>query len=82
MKKLVYIEWEDSQGCSPSWQRTANYDPEVVIIKSVGWIIHENKKTISIAGNIAEETNTTDAQANGIMTIPKRCVVKRKNVSL
>jgi len=79
---LVYLEWVDSQGCTPSWQHISDYTPELPIHKSIGWIIHEDTKSVSITGNIADETETSYYQANGIMTIPKVAITDRRELKL
>lgn len=80
-EKLIYIEWLDSQGCTPSWTDISNYSPEIPIQRSIGWVVHESEQSISICGNIADETTTTLYQGNGIMTIPKVSITKTKELS-
>lgn len=73
--KLVLIEWLDSHGVSAGWQRLDNYESTLPVMKSVGWIVYENDKLVSVCGNMAEETDSTAFQGNGIMTIPKCAIL-------
>lgn len=81
-EKLIYIEWIDSQGCAPSWVDLTNYKPELPTHRSIGWIIHEDEKSISFCGNIADETATTLYQGNGIMTIPKIAITSKREIDI
>lgn len=81
MLKAVFIEWEDSYGCSSTWQGLENYSHDILKISSIGFIIKEDENLISISGNYAPETDNTKQQANGIITIPKKCIVSMKPIS-
>lgn len=81
MNDIVCIKWLDSYGAESGWQRINDFTANKLEITSVGKIIYENEDVISIAGNFAEETDNTEAQANGIMTIPKACVTSISSVS-
>ena len=73
--EILMIEWEDSYGVESGWRDISNYSASVLTIKSVGKVIYENDKIISLAHNFADETDNTPMQANGIMVIPKACIV-------
>lgn len=73
-RKLVIVHWIDSCGVSPSWQHLSDVsDYEAVKIKSVGWIVHQDQRSISLCPNISK---CDDPQVIGVMTIPK-CAVTR-----
>lgn len=74
-KKLVKIIWNDSYGVSSGWQDIENYNANELLIESVGFVIDENEKTVALAHNYAKATELTPEQANGIMVIPKSCIV-------
>ncbi len=82
IKKLTteYVEWADSQGVTPGWLDLSDFEPTLPVMKSVGWVVHEDKKMLSLCGNIAAETKSTLFQGNGIITIPKKCILKRKKI--
>ena len=48
------IEWEDSYGVESGWRDISNYSASVLTIKSVGKVIYENDKIISLAHNFAD----------------------------
>lgn len=70
--KLVYVEWEDSYGCSSRWEPIDGVKPEAVITQSVGWLIHRDKKTAVIVPHIVTVGN--EKQGCGDMTIPTACI--------
>ena len=80
MQKAVFIKWVDSFGCTPSWQALDGYKPECLTISSLGFIVYEDEKIISISGNYADETANTMQQANGIMTIPKCSIEEQREI--
>ncbi len=80
--KLVLVKWVDSHGCTPQWQDLTDYETELPIMKSVGWVIFENDKLLSVCGHIAEVTDSTPFQGNGIMTIPKQALVSVRELSV
>lgn len=82
MRKSVYIEWVDSYGCTPSWMDLNGYEASLPTMKTIGWVIYENDNLVSICGNISEETEYTLFQGNGIMTIPKRCIISIKEITV
>jgi hypothetical protein len=76
MRELTLLEWVDSLGCPQGWQLLEDTKAVFVRIQSVGWVIDETSEAITLAphlGFIGEEPN----QAQGIMTIPKRCISSR-----
>jgi len=77
---LVYVEWEDSQGCTPAWIALEEFTSVIPTMQSIGWKVFESDELISICGNIALETISTPFQGNGIMTIPKRCIKSIKEI--
>ena len=77
--RIEYIEWIDSFGCSSGWSEIKPIET-VLICVSVGFVVSENDKTISLANSVAYETEDTKEQANGIMTIPKVSIISRKEL--
>jgi len=80
--KLVYVEWSDSYGCGSLWQTLEDVDPGVIVCKSVGWLIADNKTHITLVPHIHIGTEISEAQGCGDMTIPKTSILKRKNLSI
>ena len=52
--EILMIEWEDSYGVESGWRDISNYSASVLTIKSVGKVIYENDKIISLAHNFAD----------------------------
>ncbi len=80
MKEVKLIEWYDSYGVSSGWEDISSFQPNELVIKSIGFVLYEDENIISLTGNYSEETDRTAEQANGIITIPKCCVKKITSV--
>lgn len=78
--KIERIEWVDSFGCTSTWSEIKPIN-SILICQTVGFVIFENEHVISIANSIANETDNTIEQANGVMTIPLVCIKKREVIS-
>ena len=72
----VKIKWNDSYGVQAGWKDISDYSANLLEVVSFGIIIYEDDKVIALAHNYAKETENTYEQANGIMVIPKLCVVE------
>ena len=67
--KLVKIEWVDSAHAANPWigkDRTVT----PAECKTVGWVIHDTKKFVTLAMSVAPE------QFGHAMTIPRGCITK------
>jgi hypothetical protein len=81
--KLVYIEWEDSYGCSSTWEDIENCSPDVMVCRSVGWLIHDDKKCKVIVPHMNEPFHpNVKRQGCGDMTIPTASVIKVVELTL
>ena len=81
MPTAIYVEWEDhcqvvAQGSS--WMGVNDVRNEPSVIKSLGWIVKEDKDYLTIAG--CHDTEGGDIK--GVSTIIKSCIVKRKNLKV
>jgi len=74
--KVVTVRWLDSYGVQSGWQDISDYKANRLVITSVGKVIYEDNDVNSLAHNFADETENTPMQANGIMTIPKVCIIQ------
>jgi len=79
---IVTIKWNDSYFNNDGWKDISDYNPEILEITSWGKVIFEDNKVIALAHNYAEETENTFLQANGIMVIPKSCIIEIIPISL
>ena len=83
-KEILYIKWHDASGgdtARDSWEtleETGRIKPLYVI--SVGRLLHEDKKMIVLAANVAAENlkRRRDIQCCGIIQIPRSCIVERE----
>lgn len=78
---LVHVTWEDSLGCVAGWQFFEERSTEPGTIESVGWILTETKRAISLVPHVARSEGVED-HGMGILTIPKSCILKRTTISL
>lgn len=70
--KKIYCEWMDASA-QASW-----HDPSkarLVLIRSVGWLAHEDKEKIVIAASIDE-----DGWSVASSVVPKKWIKKRKYI--
>ena len=72
--KLVLVEWLDSHYVA-GWHFDAPIT-EPKVCHSVGWLIYEGPKAITIAGHLADNGE----QRSGEMTIPAGVIVKVKKL--
>lgn len=75
--RLVYVEWVDSFGCSPSWQKLDVETCEPMVCKSVGWLLHDGPSCKVIVPHLSEGTN----EGCGDMTIPSAAVVRMSDLA-
>lgn len=80
---LLLIEWLDSSQAE-GWlfidEDEHVNDPLNCI--SVGWLIQESDEALSITSSLAEMVDGDPLQVNGILTIPKCCVLGRTELEL
>jgi hypothetical protein len=75
--RLVYVEWADSYGCSSRWEDIENCSPDVMICRSVGWLIHDDAKCKVVVPHMNEPNHpNVKRQGCGDMTIPTAAVIK------
>ena len=67
-KKIVYIEWEDAVGGGTSWRPPDEIRIKPVMIRSVGFVLAESKRSITLVGCVGQ-TNVSDDN-----TIPRSCI--------
>jgi hypothetical protein len=76
-KKLVFVEWQDSYGCSATWQEIdPQQEPEMMLCHSVGWVVKRTKECIVIVPHLSQNDNLARQQGCGDMTIPTAAIVR------
>ena len=81
MKPLIRLTWLDSYGASSGWERLDDFTPSRLLVESVGFSVYEDDDLLCLAGSYAPESDRTAEQANGIISIPKCCIVSRSELS-
>jgi len=72
--KLLYVEWMDAWGCQPHWEDLEDAaDHSTILIRSVGWVVREDVKSLTLTPNVSDAENCC-----GTQVIPKGCIKKRK----
>ncbi|MBV9659190.1 MAG: hypothetical protein JO295_13910 [Verrucomicrobia bacterium] len=73
----VFVEWEDSYGCSSSWQDIPNEgEPQTMLCQSLGWLVRRSRKCVVIVPHLAENERMGIKQGCGDMTIPAASIVR------
>ena len=74
--KPVLIEWADSRQPTNAWVRLDDVGSrDFCRCYSVGFIVQEDKDVIALAANVADVEE--EAQATGVIVIPRVAVLKR-----
>jgi hypothetical protein len=71
--KLIYAEWEDHHS-SPGWSNKNSILTDPLICCSIGWLVREDKISITLAGSYNEDEYGTTTY------LLKKCIVKRVTV--
>lgn len=77
---LVYIEWEDHVGYHAGWENFKNVDNKPVLIASIGFLIREDEKCVSLCACLDTQGEATVGK--NISTILKNCIKKRRRITL
>jgi hypothetical protein len=76
-RKLVFVEWQDSYGCSSNWQEiNPDGEPQMMLCHSVGWIVRKSKKCVVIVPHMSQNEDLAKQQGCGDMTIPTASIVR------
>lgn len=70
--KLTYIEWLDAMA-QGEWHEAKRED---LHCRTVGFVVYEDDEQIELAGTI------TDGMCNNSITLPKRMILKRKEIKI
>ena len=74
--RAVMVEWEDSVQINPSWQWRDEMDcPSVAGCCSIGWVMEEDHRQLSLAVSISTGESGRQ-QVAGVITIPKRSILR------
>ena len=77
---IAIVHWEDSRQPTSAWQFESEWKSQgAVQCYSVGWVIEDSDGLLGLAGSHAADGD--DRQINGVIQIPKRCIVERMEIS-
>lgn len=77
MNDIYLIHWNDAESID-DWTELSQIDHEAALIKSIGWLINENKKTVTLALN----HDTKNGSYSCLIKIPKGMISLKRKVSL
>jgi hypothetical protein len=74
--RLVLVEWVDSYGCSSQWRELSECTPEVLVCRSVGWLLHDGDDVKVIVPHVIQtpEDSRIADQGSGDMAIPTSAI--------
>ena len=83
LMRLVLIEWLDSYGCTTGWKSLDDVTPDVLTVRSVGWLLHDTELVKVIVPHLVEPNAETRiaAQGRGDMTIPCAAIISVKDIA-
>lgn len=72
---IVYVKWIDaSHADGEGWKLIKDYKPQYDPVESVGFLVHEDERSITLAVSVYEEHYGSE------MLIPKGMIIHREDV--
>jgi hypothetical protein len=82
-RRLVLVEWLESQGATPDWQAITDKDkPSIVVAKSVGWLVYDGKDCKRIVPHMVSPSANDPDQGCGDMVIPTVAIIRIINLKI
>lgn len=75
-RSLLLVEWVDSLG-GGGWVGPETFKAEVSQCVSIGMLVHQDKKSITVAGTFSERGGWCDP-----ITIPKCSIIKTRKIKI
>lgn len=81
--RLVEVEWLDSYGGTTGWKSLDDCTPDVLTVRSVGWVVHNDRRVMVIVPHLVQPDPETRiaAQGRGDMCIPRKAIVSLRELS-
>ena len=83
--KLIYIQWQDAHSTS-GWHTKEQLEKviaqEACIVEQVGWLVHEDDKSITIISRKLLWKLDNTSEFGMVQNIPKAWIKKRKVINL
>jgi hypothetical protein len=76
--RLVLVEWVDSYGGTTGWKPLEDCSPDVLICRSVGWLLHDTDTCKVLVPHLVQPdpASRIAEQGRGDMTIPTAAVLR------
>jgi hypothetical protein len=75
--KIVRVKWDDS-AAPRGWQRMDELVVDIVNVDTVGFLVAEDRKTVTVA--VSYVADEGQEQACGMVTIPKSAIKKMRTL--
>lgn len=74
----MMIEWVDSYGGTTGWKVLDDCTPDVLVCRSVGWLLHDTDECKVVVPHLVQPSEATRIaeQGRGDMTIPTPAVLR------
>ena len=80
--RLVLVEWVDSFGCPTNWTPIDQCQAELLVCRSVGWLIQDDEDCKVIVPHLSASKHANSTQQGcGDMTIPTAAVMSITELS-
>lgn len=80
-ERIIDVRWVDS-GTGGGWQFLTHLDAAPCECRTVGFLLHENKDSITVSSSLSFGTDGKPNQAADPITIPKVAVKSRRFVKV
>ena len=77
MHQIEVVKWIDAIGDGKGWETKDNLDDEDYVVSSVGYVVKETDKYLTLAMDLGPG----DGQTNGRGRIPKGIIISRKVIA-
>ena len=74
-KRLVRVVWHDAADEKETWLKDAEIDEESIVIETVGYVVRDTAKYLTLAGDLCEERDGS-ATWGRVTRVPKGMVQK------
>ena len=75
-RKIELIAWEDAYSSTKNWTEIKKMKVDPFIAHTVGFVVHESKKRVTLALNTSDCRMCADT-----MTIPKKLITERRELA-
>ena len=78
--KLVLLHWKDAVTPTQGWTDINDLQTELAECCSVGFIVEENSKTITVVSHISGDKESTDI--DGSLVLDKSWIIERQDLTI